>query len=334
MTAQGGSYVLIAGQGRSGTNWILDILDLCENTWCRNEPNELINSAMASLADGTLIDSEFFPDTDDWTEVIRKTGEAFGDRDRVGKESKDYYRASICRHLVQFIYDKPRVRKPLKSIFSHFELDEWVIPRFFLDDKQRSNRLTIVKVNQMPAWSHFILDKDGNGKVIHIVRHPGGFLNSWKNRYLRHMCSAVVLLENRTRLERLAGLSETWRKRMGNIIQMSLPETELWYWLYANEETYRIGLKNNRYKLVVFEKLAGDYKNEVKDILEFSTLNISKEQEKEMFKLGDNSISISDGWKQSLNTEEKSLVERILDNSELSSLWPVDGDHQSVSKSF
>ena len=121
---------------------------------------------------------------------------------------------------------------------------------------------------------------------------------------------------------------------MGNINQMSLPETELWYWLYANEETYLGGLENSRYKLVVFEKLAGDFKNEVKDILDFSALNISKEQEKEMFKLGDNSISISDGWKQSLNTEEKSLVERILDNSELSSLWPADGTHQSVSKSF
>jgi len=326
MTAPGDSYVLIAGQGRSGTNWILDILDLCENTWCRNEPNELINSAMASLADGALIDSGFFPDIDAWTEAIRKTGESFGDRDRVGKENKNYYRASICRHLVQFIYDKPRVRKPLKSVFSHFELDEWVIPRFLLNDIQRNNRLTIIKVNQMPAWSRFVLDKDSNGKVIHIVRHPGGFLNSWKNRYLRQMSSDVVLLENRTRLERLADLSETWRKRMGDINQMSIPEMELWYWLYANEETYLGGLKNSRYKLVVFEKLAGDFKNEVKDILDFSTLNISKEQEKEMFKLGDNSISISDGWKQSLSTEEKSLVERILNNSELSSFWPADGD--------
>jgi hypothetical protein len=140
----------------------------------------------------------------------------------------------------------------------------------------------------------------------------------------------VVLQANRTRLEKLAGMSEAWSIRMGHINQMSLPETELWYWLYANEETYLRGLNNNRYKLVVFEKLAGDFKKEVKDILDFSALNISKEQEKEMFKLGDNSISISDGWKQLLNTKEKGLVERILDNSELSSLWPV-GDDTSIS---
>ena len=39
-------YVLIAGQGRSGTNWLLQILDLSSQTHCRNEPNDCIGSAL------------------------------------------------------------------------------------------------------------------------------------------------------------------------------------------------------------------------------------------------------------------------------------------------
>ncbi len=316
-------YILIAGQGRSGTNWLLSLLDLCENTWCRNEPNELLGSAMASLPDGAFINNRAYPKISEWREALKKTGEAFGDRDSVGSDVKTYFRNTLFRHLVYFIYNKPRVRKPLEYIAPYFKQEEWAIPRFLLNESQTKNRHTIIKINQMPAWSRFVLEKDQSAKVIHIVRHPGGFLHSWMNRYLKYRNPDVVMSENKSRLEKLAGTSEAWSDRMGDINRMSLPETELWYWLYANEETYVNGKENSRYKLVIFENLADNFSDEVEGILDFSSLIVSTEYKDRLSELGNNSLSIANEWKKSLRKTEKKMASKILNNSELSGLWPV-----------
>ncbi|MEQ9482329.1 hypothetical protein [Coleofasciculus sp. F4-SAH-05] len=42
-------YILIVGQGRSGTNWLLDLLDLSSETHCRNEGDQLATSPLAQL---------------------------------------------------------------------------------------------------------------------------------------------------------------------------------------------------------------------------------------------------------------------------------------------
>ena len=42
-------YALIAGHGRSGTNWLLHLLDRSATTHCRNEPNEIAGNAFAAL---------------------------------------------------------------------------------------------------------------------------------------------------------------------------------------------------------------------------------------------------------------------------------------------
>ena len=43
------AYALIAGHGRSGTNWLLHLLDRAAATHCRNEPNEIAGNEFAAL---------------------------------------------------------------------------------------------------------------------------------------------------------------------------------------------------------------------------------------------------------------------------------------------
>lgn len=310
-------YILIAGQGRSGTNWLLNILDLCENTWCRNEPNRLVGSALSSIGNGTLINDDNIPSYNDWSEAILKTSNSFGNRDNVAVNQKIYYRNKISRLLTNIVLDKPRVRRPFENLFPFLKAEEWTIPCFLLSQDQAKQRYAVIKINQAPALSSYVLEKDNSGKVIHILRHPGGFLNSWKNRYLKHRNPETVLKENKCRLSALAETSEEWRIRMGDINSLSLPETELWYWLYANEETYRKGFKNERYLLVVFEKLASDFFSEVERILEFSSLCIPETQKSKLSKLGSDSPVIADSWRQALSEAEKDAVAKIMENNNL-----------------
>ncbi len=51
-------YALIAGQGRSGSSWLLDLFDLSSRTHCRNEPNEVRGSRLSALPSADVEESE------------------------------------------------------------------------------------------------------------------------------------------------------------------------------------------------------------------------------------------------------------------------------------
>src|SRR4051812_20363205 len=85
-------YVLIAGQGRSGTNWLLEIFDRSPRTHCRNEPNECAGSALSELASGWTFDPELGAELEPvWDEAIARTAASFGDRDHAIPVPKDHF---------------------------------------------------------------------------------------------------------------------------------------------------------------------------------------------------------------------------------------------------
>ena len=49
------AYALITGQGRSGTNWLLELFDASSKTFCRNEPDRLEGSPLGLLAEDLLV---------------------------------------------------------------------------------------------------------------------------------------------------------------------------------------------------------------------------------------------------------------------------------------
>jgi hypothetical protein len=119
-------------------------------------------------------------------------------------------------------------------------------------------------------------------------------------------------------------VSGDWGQRFGEIEKMGLEETELLYWLYANEETWLAGRDNPRYKLVIFENLSRNFVEEVDLIMQFTELQHSPEQKEKLIALGNNSMSIARGWQEGLNQENKELVARILKNSVLGRFWHED----------
>ena len=75
-------YVLITGQGRSGTNWLLEILDQSRQTHCRNEPNGCAGSALSALPLGQMSCPEQEAKLESaWdAAIIRASSRSFGDR--------------------------------------------------------------------------------------------------------------------------------------------------------------------------------------------------------------------------------------------------------------
>ena len=85
-------YVLIAGHGRSGTNWLLEILDQSRQTHCRNEPNECPGSAFFEVPTGRIHRPELDAELEAvWDQAVARTSTSFGMRDQSIPVDKDHF---------------------------------------------------------------------------------------------------------------------------------------------------------------------------------------------------------------------------------------------------
>ena len=75
-------YVLINGHGRSGTNWLKDILDCSTETHCRNEPDWLTPRPYDELPPKWLVRSDTIALEAHWTRTIDWAARRVGDWDR------------------------------------------------------------------------------------------------------------------------------------------------------------------------------------------------------------------------------------------------------------
>ena len=48
-------YAFVTGNGRSGTNWLLELLDLSPQTFCRSEPSGIETSPLKALDDDRFV---------------------------------------------------------------------------------------------------------------------------------------------------------------------------------------------------------------------------------------------------------------------------------------
>ncbi len=75
-------YVLVVG-GRSGSTWVLDLLDQSAETFCRNEPYGAAGSSLARLTSHRFFISEWNDEQQQqWDEAIQSATTHMGERDR------------------------------------------------------------------------------------------------------------------------------------------------------------------------------------------------------------------------------------------------------------
>lgn len=310
-------YVLVVGNGRSGTKWLLSILDSSPSTHCRNEPDEITTSPLAKLPspqdDLSLLDKN-------WDAAISWAATHIGERDLAWTGRKDYvFELSRITGLTRALDKRPR--SFLSMLLPALRGAEWELPFWIGDRNAMSRALPVLKFVQAPLWTIWALRHRPSAQVLHIVRHPGGFLNSWKRRYLNDHAVESVTLANRKRLQAIARTQPEWGDRFGDISELSVMESELWYWRYATETIHNVGYGQPRYALIVYEQLASKIIEQAQRVFQTCGLSWDARIERRIKQQSGDSDSIATAWKLKLSSEDIAAVERVLAGSIMENWW-------------
>ncbi|MEQ9000864.1 MAG: sulfotransferase [Coleofasciculus sp. B1-GNL1-01] len=320
MGADKPDYILIFGQGRSGTNWLLDLLDLSPQTYCRNEANKLKTSPLAQLPSPIVRQ----PLGDDfggqWDKAVASVALRMGDRDRIGTYPKFYINQPV-RQLGTIVLGKRRLRQLFSPIMPSLRQPDWPVPRWFVHPDALKQASTVLKLNMAPAWAEWVLLNRPNVLVIHIVRHPGGFLNSMSRRYWADQDITVIKQDNQERLRQIVKYEPEWAERFGEIEAMSEEESELWYWRYASETIHTAGEGRANYVQLVYEDLVANPIDVAKHVYDKCHLPWTKDIEAEIAKSASSSQVIATAWSKKLEPEKIELTKRILAGSFMSNWW-------------
>lgn len=314
-------YLLIVGQGRSGTNWLLDIMDCSAQTHCRSEPNEVPGSPLAKLPCPDI----YLPCQADlescWDEAISWTAARVGERDHPVRAQKRHIRRLCSRVGIPRLLMRRKLRRLLSLPLPSLRRPEWLMPRWLCHSDKLERAMPVLKLVQVPGWAAWVLKKRPLARVIHIVRHPGGFLNSWWHRYLADKHYERVQAANRRRLEKVIQADSSWAPIFGDLRNMSAEEAELLYWRYAAETIHQAGIGSPRYELVAYEKLVTDTVGIAKRLYDSCGLPWRRSIESAIQTRLSGSMVIANAWKTKLNGEHLDLVGRVLAGSTMQNWW-------------
>lgn len=314
-------YVLIAGRGRSGTNFLLSLLDHSPSTHARNEPNKLPDSALARLPGGWVVGQAEDALNERWDAAVHTTAMSMGERDHRADAPKKHLH-NVARNIgIYRLIDSPKARSVLRTFMPSLRGHEWPVPSILANRAALREALPVLKLNQAPGWFHWILHNRPQARVIHIVRHPGGFLNSWTNRWLNTHDAARVHADNLARLKTIAVGSPVWGERFGDIDAMSVEESELWFWRYTNEVIHEAGKGRDNYLLVNYDELSSQPMDLARRVYLFCGLPWTDAIEQRVRATSKESESIATAWRDKLSDEQIALVMRFLKESPIGQWW-------------
>ena len=315
-------YILLTGQGRSGTNRLLEVLDQSRQTHCRNEPNECAGSALSALPPGLVSCPELEAKLESvWDTAIIRTSQSFGERDHRILVYKDYFSQPLQRMGLVRMVRGLRFRRVLGLVMPSLLQTEWPIPSWLENKRQQHRSLPILKINMVPGWIVWVLRNRPEAHVLHIVRHPGGYLNSLINRWWSTADMGRVERENRERLAQVAAADPIWANWFGDLGALSPVETELWYWRYCSETIHQTGEGNPRYQLIKYEELACNPVETSRSIYRGCDLDWDDAVERDIRQSSRDSQAIVWTWRGKLSAEQIAMVEWVLHDSLMRDWW-------------
>jgi hypothetical protein len=315
--------VLISGYGKSGSKRLLRLFDLSPETHCRNEPYNYMDSPFHALrqAPGSWVvcrgDNEAIASR--WREAVKWTASHIGDRDQFPPPHK-FYATPVAR-LAWRVIGSRRCRKALWFVAPGWRREEWIPPAWLYDANRMRAAVTVLKLNLAPQLTTWALLNDPTTRVVHLLRHPGAVLHSWRKRLLTVSDREKVTRDNRDRLRFVAEQEPHWRHRFGSIEQMSAEEAELWYWCYLNEAIHEIGVNHPSYTVVFDEHIAHDAPAAVSAAMQFCGLTVSQAMIDVMTDVAGEWRKQLCHWRQLLDNDHVALIDRVLADSSLRQCW-------------
>ncbi len=280
------------------------LLDLSPVTLCRNEPHRI---------DPGLAD----PECEDWMDRAMRAGAQIGVHDLKPEGIKD-----IGRPWTNAL----RLDRALRSgTGRRLWGRHGVIPYPNLLYRARAIRDTtrVLKIINARHLVCRLLAEHPEIPVIHVVRHPGGMLKSWTTRFAPRFGDDEILETQRAIVRKIHALDPPFESVSGPADAMSLEQAKLWSWMHAQEHLLRAGANSDRYRTVVFERLANNPIAEVRPIYHAVGLPMTPAIERGVERLTRDSDRIASAWRDTLTTPQVEAVDRVLGASNaLQGLWP------------
>jgi hypothetical protein len=232
------------------------MFDTSPETFCRNEPNVIQGSPCEQLEAIWKVEP-LMPDMDQqWDDIAAWMGSHMGERDH-RLEYPKFYAYSLARKTgISAFTARPKIRNALKAIFPEFRQGEWEMPWWIGSQTELERSYAVFKINRSSRIAVWLIKNRPQIPVIHIVRHPGGRLNSWLNRFLSTRDAEAIDQRNKARLKQVLEIAPEWKDLIGDIDTMSIVESETWFWRYVTETIHRAGEGAKNYKLIIYEHLA------------------------------------------------------------------------------
>lgn len=326
-------YALIIGQGRSGTNYLLQLLDMSRRTHCRNEADRAPGNVLHCLDEHRFHVADTAELERIWDDAMRAASLRMTARDPHVFEDAGF-------HAKDWIYPGARRAGRLylnllyRALHSHGRRTgnrrnlERTFPFWITSAERLGRALHVFKLNGACGIAGWMFEHRPDGRAVHIVRHPGGFVRSWLNRWVHNGMATDyagrdkdVDGHNRSRLRDVAAREPEWAARFGDIDALPLVETELWFWRWCNESLAAQGEGREGYRRVIFEELTSDPVAVVRDVFGFLELPVEPELEALVREKSRSSKSIASAWKRDLDPAVVASIERVLDGSPMVPWW-------------
>jgi hypothetical protein len=250
-------YVLISGNGRSGSNRLLDMFDASPRTVCRSELNETPDSDFHTIGGdrvpGDLEDARLAA----LQAAIARAKTRRGARDRLGQTDKSYL--TPLGRLALPMMEKTRLRRGVAAVGLMRRTGEWTLPAPCLRPAPLQEARLILKLNSAPTWAVALAERDPNCRILHNIRDPLSYLKSWYARFI-HNNAGFRLFEAQFG-EVPAILAQFGRddaERLRPATLENLVEVEIWRWRALNETLYGLATRPGQYLRVTYDAVGAD----------------------------------------------------------------------------
>jgi len=329
-------YALLIGQGRSGTNFLLSLLDQSAETHCRNEPDQLDSAALAVLAEFRFFVEDEARLEPLYDRAIHAAALRVGPRDHMAEVEKRWIKPGrrrtgyfLLRQRWRAVERLVRRRKPMDG-------KEHPFPGWMVDARRLSEAFHVFKLNAAVGYGSWALAARSDARVIQIVRHPGGFVKSWLKRWVRGEGGMdrgrgnADTLRDEERLKALARRDARWAGLLGDIERMDRAEGELWWWRYVNEALWEAGRGRANHTLVLYEDLAHDPAAVSRRVFEACGLDWDETLASRVRAIGSGAERIARAWKDELEPGLVALVEKVLHGSPMEAWWSAGGERRDA----
>ncbi len=322
-------YSIVTGQGRSGTNWLLDLLDTSPDTFCRNEPNAIPGSPFEVLGPLWLNDVNADIWEREWDGVADVATLSMGERDHPFAVQKSFTRPLVQQLKIADRYHGRRSLESLRRVFPSLRPGQFPMPSIVASSNSLAKAHGVLKINRANGVLRWVLNNRPDVPVINIVRHPAGRHLSYTKRFLSLHDHDEALAESRSWLHTIREHDDVWGDRFGDIEAMDHLDAHMWMWRYVNESLDDTGLPSRQYHRLVYEELGADPLGHVELLYKALDLQWDADAQKaakdavQLSNWGkvEDFQAVADAWKRNLDRDDADRIMKHLAASPMASLW-------------